>query len=341
MSTPNKKQVRVAFIGVNPSEKVMLKGYFGFLLRTEVEFQWVAGNEPNIDLYLINEQFKGSPALKKISESSTHPHAILYVNHDDEQGYIQQNCIHLPLHNLNELKEWLNNNLKNLGSVVTAQASDAADIQTNSKQPSTLSEKIARFMKTLHKRSDKLYEFYDGQQLVGSLHPKSKKLWLQQDSQFNTEWELKASEQAVDELANTPSEDATQWIWKKVVNTPEQAQSVIDTETPVALKSWFKPTSNDERRDLVRLFTILRKREYTVTELAEAANMELQRVHSFVAALLISGSLYVAPDRMLNVQTHSELSSLHNIAGNKRTAHAPKESKSKGFLSSLRKKFGL
>lgn len=337
----SKKYIRVAFIGVNPSEKVMLKGYFGFLLRNDVEFQWLAGNDENIDLYLINEQFKGSQALMRISKANPHPHAILYVSHeeDDGQGYVRNNSIRLPLHNLNELKDWLTGNLSTLGGVHKPVLEQEKSNKTTTIAPlNHLSEKVARFMKTLNKRSDKVYAFYDGDKLVGRLHPKSKQIWLQEDSPFNTQWELKASDELIEALSSEVSIDATQWIWNKVISSPEYASSIIDTETPVALKSWFKPSNGEERRELVRLFTILRKREYTVSELAQAANMELKRVHSFVAALLISGSLYVAPDRMLNVNTHSEIGM---PLEEKPKEKAPKKSKDKGFLSRFRKKFGL
>lgn len=347
-SRDTKKIIRTAFIGVSPSEKVMLKGYFGFLFRSTIAFQWLAGNEGNVDFYLINDGFRGSPALKRVSEMNTVPHAVLYVSHDEDdgEGYIKDDAIKLPLHNLDELKQWMERKLSSLGSEGGANSSAAAETKlraagsVSSVSAGGLSEALARFMKTFHKRNDKIYDFYAGSKQVGHLHPGDRRIWLKEDLPFSTEWELKAADAPANTLAASDSVDAIQWVWEKVMGRPDCASSIIDTETPVALKNWFKPTSGQERRELIRIFTVLRKREYNVKELAEATSLELSRVHSFAAALLMCGSLYVAPDRMLSVDTHSEITAPLEPT-EKSKEKPPVASRARGFLSRFRKKLGL
>lgn len=341
ISRDTEKTMRVAFIGVAPSEKVILKGYFSFLFRSSIAFQWRAGNEGDVDLYLINDGFRGSSAVQRMSEGNIRPHGILYVSHDKSEGagYVKGNAIKLPLHNLDALKRWMEQNLPLLGGDgVSRRQAEKKEIRTKATVSSLvdgaddLSEMLARFIKTLHKRNDKVYDFYVDNRRVGCLHSGERKLWLNEEPPFGTGWDLRVADgMGFSQLGD--GVDVMQWIWTKVMDSPEHASSVIGINTPVALKNWFKPAGGEERKDLIRIFTVLRKRECTVTELAEAIGIELSRAHVFVAALLICGSLYVAPDRMLSVRTHSEIGTFSDSVSS--------GSRSRGFLSRFRKKLGL
>lgn len=106
-----KKVMRTTLVGIKPADQVMLKGYLRVLLRLEVDLEWVAASHPEIDLYIINDEFKRSDSIKKLLNNQKQ-NAVLYVSHtDQEEGWMSQNKIVLPLKKLHELNQWLISNV--------------------------------------------------------------------------------------------------------------------------------------------------------------------------------------------------------------------------------------
>ena len=53
-----KKVMRIALVGIRPSDQVIIKGYLRVLLRLEADLEWVSANHQQIDLFIINDEFR-------------------------------------------------------------------------------------------------------------------------------------------------------------------------------------------------------------------------------------------------------------------------------------------
>lgn len=101
-----KKVLRTAIIGVRPADQIMLKGYLRVLLRLEVELEWVSAKHPQIDLFLISNDFRHAASVKILQGQQHKP--VLYTSRTDtSEGKLVDDRLVLPLTCLNELDEWL------------------------------------------------------------------------------------------------------------------------------------------------------------------------------------------------------------------------------------------
>lgn len=102
-----KKLMRIALVGIKPADQILLKGYLRVLLRLEVDFEWVAANHENVDLFMINKEFRqASSVIKLLSSQPQKP--VLYISRTDaDEGSIKDNQLILPLKTLQPLNEWL------------------------------------------------------------------------------------------------------------------------------------------------------------------------------------------------------------------------------------------
>lgn len=109
MPTQNnlKKVLRTALVGIKPADQVMIKGYLRVLLRLEADLEWVSANHPQVDLFMINHEFRAAASILKLLSSQVQK-PVLYVSRTDiDEGWINQDRLILPLKKLDGLNDWL------------------------------------------------------------------------------------------------------------------------------------------------------------------------------------------------------------------------------------------
>ena len=102
-----KKVMRIALVGIKPGDQVMLKGYLRILLRLEADLEWVSANNQQIDLFMVNHDFRHAESVQKLISSKPNTATIYTARSETENGYLSQDLLVLPLKDLEPLSEWL------------------------------------------------------------------------------------------------------------------------------------------------------------------------------------------------------------------------------------------
>lgn len=101
------KIMRIALVGTKPADQILLKGYLRVLLRLEVDLEWVSASHANVDLFMINNEFKNATSVVRLLENQSHK-PILYISRTDTgEGWIKDKQLVLPLKMLHNLNAWL------------------------------------------------------------------------------------------------------------------------------------------------------------------------------------------------------------------------------------------
>ena len=124
-----KKVMRIALVGIKPGDQVMLKGYLRILLRLEADLEWVSANNQQIDLFMVNHDFRHAESVQKLISSKPNTATIYTARSETENGYLSQDLLVLPLKDLEPLSEWLFSRLPFLSGVpVSNKASTTAKV---------------------------------------------------------------------------------------------------------------------------------------------------------------------------------------------------------------------
>ena len=124
-----KKVMRIALVGIKPGDQVMLKGYLRILLRLEADLEWVSANNQQIDLFMVNHDFRHAESVQKLISSKPNTATIYTARSETENGYLSQDLLVLPLKDLEPLSEWLFSQLPFLSGVpVSNKVSTAAKL---------------------------------------------------------------------------------------------------------------------------------------------------------------------------------------------------------------------
>lgn len=124
-----KKVMRIALVGIKPGDQVMLKGYLRILLRLEADLEWVSANNQQIDLFMVNHDFRHAESVQKLISSKPNTATIYTARSETENGYLSQDLLVLPLKDLEPLSEWLFSQLPFLSGVsVSNKASTTAKV---------------------------------------------------------------------------------------------------------------------------------------------------------------------------------------------------------------------
>ena len=124
-----KKVMRIALVGIKPGDQVMLKGYLRILLRLEADLEWVSANNQQIDLFMVNHDFRHAESVQKLISSKPNTATIYTARSETENGYLSQDLLVLPLKDLEPLSEWLFSQLPFLSGVsVSNKASTTAKL---------------------------------------------------------------------------------------------------------------------------------------------------------------------------------------------------------------------
>ena len=142
-----KKVMRIALVGIKPGDQVMLKGYLRILLRLEADLEWVSANNQQIDLFMVNHDFRHAESVQKLISSKPNTATIYTARSETENGYLSQDLLVLPLKDLEPLSEWLFSKLPFLSSVsVSNKVSTAAKLTADAVdayQSATANQRVA------------------------------------------------------------------------------------------------------------------------------------------------------------------------------------------------------
>lgn len=145
-SQSNIKQViRTALVGIRPADQVMLKGYLRVLLRLEADLEWVSANHPQVDLYMINEDFRSSASVTKLLSTQQNK-PVLYVSRSlTGEGVVEADKVVLPLKKLHGLNDWLKANLAVLDSKAQRRVSiPEQEMEVGNRQPTSSEAKVVK-----------------------------------------------------------------------------------------------------------------------------------------------------------------------------------------------------
>lgn len=135
-----KKVLRIALVGIRSADQVMLKGYLRVVLRLEADLEWVSANSPNIDLFVINDEFRHADSVVKLLHSKTDTAALYVDRAANGQGSVAGDTLVLPLKEVNELSGWLYAHIASLGGNPQAVPKNQPTVNpTNSVPPSSSS----------------------------------------------------------------------------------------------------------------------------------------------------------------------------------------------------------
>ena len=142
-----KKVMRIALVGIKPGDQVMLKGYLRILLRLEADLEWVSANNQQIDLFMVNHDFRHAESVQKLISSKPNTATIYTARSETENGYLSQDLLVLPLKDLEPLSEWLFSQLPFLSGVsVSNKVSTAAKLTADAVdayQSATANQRVA------------------------------------------------------------------------------------------------------------------------------------------------------------------------------------------------------
>ena len=145
-----KKVMRIALVGIKPGDQVMLKGYLRILLRLEADLEWVSANNQQIDLFMVNHDFRHAESVQKLISSKPNTATIYTARSETENGYLSQDLLVLPLKDLEPLSEWLFSQLpffsgvsvSNKASTTAKLTADAVDA-SQSATDTTANQRVA------------------------------------------------------------------------------------------------------------------------------------------------------------------------------------------------------
>ena len=78
------------------------------MLRLETDLEWVSANNQQIDLFMVNHDFRhAAKSVQKLISSKPNTATIYTARSETENGYLSQDLLVLPLKDLEPLGEWL------------------------------------------------------------------------------------------------------------------------------------------------------------------------------------------------------------------------------------------
>lgn len=367
-SESSKKRMRVALVGVRPADQVTLKGYLRVLLRLDVELAWVSANENDIDLFMINDEFRSAASVTKLLQ--LHQGApVLFVKRNDKnnEGDIKHNLLTLPLKHINSLNDWLirhvgilkdgaakthnggaNNPTRsaNVTENPTPQSSDAQENLHARPDPQVLIDLI----QLIQKRPEQTVALIEKEQIIAIVDLKRQRVWTQKNIEDFDALRFRTHNGQVPKAED--AEDASLWLWKQAWEHGDSLSRLIDNSA-YRLRCWIKPDANS-RRDLLRVMTAIESQALSAVEIAGRVGISVALAKRALASLLISGNLQSGAYQHLDAKKHTQAPAQtaekpaarsESQTSIPRAAPAPESAPEKqekiGFLARLRKKLGL
>lgn len=320
-----KNVMRTALVGIKPADQVILKGYLRVLLRLEADLEWVSANHPQVDLFLINHEFRESNnVVKLLSDQSSKP--VLYVTRAKSgEGWIKDNTIALPLKQMPYLSDWLIQNVSVLSNLTVPQTDDRVNQASHAKQSSQNAQQdkasspttktaaqnttssdqdftnLVKLIKTLQQRDTTAYQIYVSntaiavvQASIGRVwpaHPQSKIDHIVKSAKLS-DWQLKPYQDDIP--MNVAPLDLKQWLWHTSWDALADALPLINGSKVYKIRYWVKPARQQRRSDVLGVMTAIEAKYRNINDIADLSGADVDFVHKTLAGLLLAG--YLQPD---------------------------------------------
>lgn len=364
----DKKQMRIALVGIAPPDQVTLKGYMRVLLRLDANLEWVAVSDPKVDLFMVNNDFRYADSIVRLLETRKSV-PVLFVGTAELDGELQGDLLTLPLKQIGRLADWLSANVPVLGGVLgmgTPSVNQTSSIPqrvtppTSQPQahtahsPTNRMQGIIDLIQKLQGRSKSFFEIVENGTPIAVLDGHRQVVWVQASNPVLSDlWQLRPYQGAIPTI---PPQDANAWLWQVAWQTPSVVASLVGNHNRYQLRYWVKPLVGKDRRDLLQIMTAIEFAPLSVAEISAKAGVSSGIVRSAVASLLLSGNLTESSYRELQVPAVSpEPPTPEKVPApevvvevvsapepTQATLPAKQEQQEKlGFLAKLRRKLGL
>lgn len=342
-----KKQMTIALVGVRPADQITLKGYLRVLLSLDVELHWVAATEPNIDLFMINHEFKNASSVAKLL--SAYPKtAVLYIDRVEVgDGHLVQNKLTLPLKQISELRDWLVKHVPALSASATVANPSIKTTEKPQTAPKAASQDLIEMIELYQSHSQSSVELVDDTGVVAVIEVKPQRLWLKKEPIALQGLRMRPFGGQLPDAKD--AKDASDWLWQLALRSSESLMGLVDANRAYQLRYWAKPPML-LRRDALAVMTVLEKASLSCSQIAQKTQIPLTAVQKIVAALLFSGNLTASAYKQLKPSAVMPANSAP-IAPPPPPASIPvapisaaeqeEKQEKMGFLARLRKKLGL
>lgn len=345
-----RRLMNIALVGIRPADQVTLKGYLRVLLHLDVELQWVAATDPDVNLFMINHEFRQAASVNKLLTANVGT-PVLYVQKSaTDEGGLNQNLLVLPLKQISLLNDWLVRQvplLKSSGLQVSTSQVEETPIQ---KVEEDLGGLVA-LIKELQQRKAGLFELHQGERVVAIIDTQRQRLWTK-GSISKISSDLRLRPYSGQEPNATEAKDASNYLWLLACHNPEILLPLIDNSQSYRLRFWAKPATS-HRRDFLQMMTALEKEALTPTQLANQVGVSILTTKKVLAALLFSANLSQDSYQKLtkpSKSTDTPRPTTQTVGQTTKTPTqtppspppvAPEQQEKMGFLSRLRRKLGL
>lgn len=354
----SKKTMKIAMVGVSPADQITFKGYLRVLLRLDVDLDWVSAQVGDVDLYVINEDFKTSNSVQRLVE--VYPRTpILYTSRSlTGEGGISGNSLVLPLKQINILNDWLHERVGILKDMPYQKSADIAPTSHDNQQIRTTSQPITssvatfndviEMIKTLNTRPDYNFELIQDGEVLALINPTRQLVWLRSAKIANImTWRLRVYTGALGEPKQAI--DMNQWLYQSAWANSDRLLALVNPQTHYQLRSWAKPNNNADRRTILRVMVALEDKARTIDEVVAHTGISRLLVQKVVVSLLISQHLHHNNYQNLVVNpvainTSVATPSAPTPIPRSEPAMTPKTAEQEeriGFLARLRRKLGI
>lgn len=324
-----KKVMRIALVGIRPADQIMLKGYLRILLRLEADLEWVSANHEAVDLFMINSEFSNSESVQRLLTTKPKVAALYVSRNDTGNGHLVGNLLTLPLTELEELKQWLAQNIGNLStatSPASAQsASNQSAINQNTPTPrqslddilasrnndsSSLSNQatlatptspqsttpsahyllsLINILIELQRRNDGLVSLVTTDNTVLAHIQPKQQRIWLVANEIAFNQNLQLIPQATFQADPTQSQDLVQWLWQHALSQAPHLTGLLRPQLHYHITSWVKPSEGKARHDQLKIQSVLESREVTLAELAQLSQCDHDIIKRSVIALVMAG----------------------------------------------------
>lgn len=343
----DKHQMKIALVGVRPADQVLIKGYFRVLLRLDVELIWAAATDKNINLFMINDEFRSAASIAKLLDANkTVP--TLYVKRDDMgSGGIQNDTLTIPLKQVNLLNDWLDQHVPSLNAPTQSAAKPQSAEQETPRTPErTVNlDNVLEMINIIHTRPKAVFELVEDDRVIALVDAERQRLWVKGSiSKLSPQMRFRVYGGQLPPASE--AKDASQWFWLLACHNPDTLLPLIEHTTRYRLRFWARPPAN-LRRELLGVMTAIEGQALNLPEITKRSGVSAMTVKKALAALLFSGNL-----------TAESYQNLKDVVARTTTAkpvitptpapvveepvvHTQEQQDKFSFLSKIRKKLGL